>query len=67
MTAMGSQRARATPDSRGHMRDNAGHVRQGSTRKLLEMANAAAARLTRGRLRRVQRRPTAHAMLAGRG
>ena len=67
MTAMGSQRARATPVSRGHMRDNAGHVRQESTRKLLEIANAAAARLTRARLRRVQRRPTANAMLAGRG
>ena len=67
MTAMGSQRARATPVSLGHMRDNAERVRQESTSKLLDRPTAAAARLTRARLRRVQRRPTAPAMLAGRG
>ena len=67
MTAMASQRARATPVSLGHMRDNAERVRQERTIKLLDRPTAAAARLTRGRLRRAQRRPTAHAMLAGRG
>ena len=55
MTAMASQRARATPVSRGHMRDNAERVRQESTSKLLDRPTAAAAQLTRARLRRAQR------------
>ena len=67
MTAMGSQRARATPVTWGRMRENAQHVRQESTSKLLEIVNAAAARLTRARLRRVQICGPAHATLAGRG
>ena len=54
MAAMGSQLARATPATQGHMRESAQRVRQESTSKWLEVATAAAARLTRARLRRVQ-------------
>jgi hypothetical protein len=54
MAAMGSQRARATPATRDHMRDNAQRVSQESISKWPEISTAVAARLTRARLRRVQ-------------
>ena len=52
--ALATQGTRATPVSRGHMRDSAQRACQESTIKLLEMATAADARLTRARLLRVQ-------------
>ena len=62
-----AQTALATRAGRGLMERHARCVSQASTRARLDLPNAAAARRTRARLRRVQLWPTAPARLAGRG
>jgi hypothetical protein len=59
--------ALAMPDGRGLTEAYARRASQASTRTRLDLLTAAAARLTRARLRRVRLWPAAPAWLAGRG